>query len=54
MRNFIRAADVIATIRTFLGYNKEDKEKLELILNMGATLLGVSVKRLLEIIKAGG
>ena len=51
MRNLIRAEDVIATIRTFLDYNKADKEKAELILTMGATLLGVSVRKLLEVIK---
>lgn len=51
MWNIIRAQDVIATIKTFLSYNKEDKEKQKLILSMGATLLGVSVAGLLEVIK---
>lgn len=51
MNRFIVAEDVIGVIKNFLFYNEGDEATEMLVLAIGATILGVSVDRLLEIIK---
>lgn len=43
MNSIIEAADVIAVVKSFCDINKNDKSTIELIMEIGAELLDVSV-----------
>lgn len=53
MNKIVASEDIIKVIKNFLSYNDGDEITEDLILAIGAEMLGISDDRLLEIIEGG-